>query len=333
MNKNLIPTGFFMAVVLLAFSQGCTDGETNNGAAITETTSDSRHVLFIAGAPSHGFGNHEHLGGSTLLAQTIEDADIGITTMVVSGWPEDESLFDNADAVVIYSNGGSGHPIMDHLDSFQRVMDRGVGFVTLHYAVEVPPGEAGDKFLEWQGAYFETDWSVNPFWTASFDEHQDHPINNGVEPFSIRDEWYYHMRFRDGMENVSPILTDLPPDESLSRDDGPHSNNPYVRTSVLENEEEQHVAWAFERPDGGRAFGFTGGHYHWNWGHDQFRRVVANAIVWSTGADVPENGVQFEPVDVLQLSELTDDPVPDDWDYQAIQEQLDEGNNRTTELE
>ncbi len=317
----LISPGSLLMALLLFFLQSC-----------NADVHEEKHVLFIAGAPSHGFGNHEHLGGNTLLAETIEQAGVGVQTTVISGWPDDESIFDEIDAVVIYSNGGPGHPIMDHLDSFQHVMDRGVGFVTLHYAVEVPPGEPGNRFLEWQGGYFETHWSVNPFWTANFTNYPDHPINNGVEPFSIRDEWYYHMRFREGMENVTPILTDLPPEESLVRDDGPHSNNPYVRKAVLENEEEQHVAWAYERPNGGRSFGFTGGHYHWNWGHDQFRRVVANAIVWSSGADVPSNGLQFEPINVLQLAELTDDPIPDDWDYQPIQDMLDEANGRTTEL-
>ena len=292
-----------------------------------EVIEEERHILFIAGDPSHGFGNHEHLGGSMLLAATIEEADVGATTTVISGWPEDESIFDDVHSVVIYSNGGPGHPIMDHLDSFQEVMGRGVGFVTLHYAVEVPPGEAGDRFLEWQGGYFETHWSVNPFWTADFTEYPPHPITNGVEPFQIRDEWYYHMRFSDEMAGVAPILTDLPPAESLDRDDGPHSNNPYVREAVLENQEEQHVAWAYERPNGGRSFGFTGGHYHWNWGHDQFRRVVANAIVWTTGLDIPENGLQFSPITALELAELTDDPIPGDWDHQEIQDMLDEANN------
>lgn len=294
----------------------------------TDRDTDQKHILFIAGAPSHGFGNHEHLGGSTLLAQTIIDANVGVTAQVVSGWPEDPAIFDKADAVVIYSNGGPGHPIMGNLDTFQEVMDRGVGFVTLHYAVEVPIGEAGEKFLDWQGGYFETDWTVNPFWTADFDELPNHPITNGVSPFSIRDEWYYHMRFADDVENIAPILTDLPPAETLDRDDGPHSNNPHVREAVLENEEPQHVAWAYERADGGRAFGFTGGHYHWNWGHDQFRKVVANAIVWASGADVPENGLPIEPITVLELSELTDDPTPDEWNHQEWQEMLDEANNR-----
>ena len=68
------------------------------------------------------------------------------------------------------------------------------------------------------------------------------------------------------MKGVTPILTALPPKETLSRGDGPHSGNPDVRSAVLERKEPQHVAWAAEREGGGRGFGFTGGHDHWNWG-------------------------------------------------------------------
>ncbi|MEX1010874.1 MAG: ThuA domain-containing protein [Balneolaceae bacterium] len=293
----------------------------------TSCAQQERHVLFIAGAPSHGFGNHEHLGGSTLLAHTIEDADINVRTTVVSGWPEDSTIFDDVDAIVIYANGGGGHPVMGHLEEFDELMNRGVGFAAIHYGVEVPPGEPGDYFIDWMGGYFETHWSVNPFWTADFDSYPDHPIVNGVEPFQIRDEWYYHMRFQDSMEGVTPILTDLPPEESLSRNDGPHSNNPDVREAVLDSEEPQHVAWAYERPNGGRGFGFTGGHYHWNWGADSFRRLVANAIIWTAGADVPGNGVAIQPITVEELSTMTDDPVPEDWDPEPIQQRIDEANN------
>ena len=322
LNKQLnslhliIPAILISAIIIVA--QGCdTD------------VAEERHVLFIAGAPSHGFGNHEHYGGSVLLAGTLEEAEAGIRTTVVNGWPDDETIFDDVHSVVIYSNGGPGHPIMDHLDYFQNVMDRGVGFVTLHYAVEVPPGEAGDKFLEWQGGYFETHWSVNPFWTSNITDYPDHPISNGVGEISIRDEWYFHMRFAENGGELTPILTDLPPEETLTtRDDGPHSNNPHVREAVLENEEEQHVAWAYERANGGRSFGFTGGHYHWNWGHDEFRRVVANAIAWTAGAQIPEYGLQFSPITILELAEMTDDPIPDDWDPQPLQQMLDEANMR-----
>ncbi len=55
------------------------------------------------------------------------------------------------------------------------------------------------------------------------------------------------------------------------------------------------MAWARERPDGGRGFGFTGGHVHWNWGNDNFRKLVLNAIVWTAEVDVPAEGVPSQP--------------------------------------
>jgi type 1 glutamine amidotransferase len=50
--------------------------------------------------------------------------------------------------------------------------------------------------------------------------------------------------------------------------------------------------WAAERPDGGRGFGFTGGHFHKNWADDNFRKIVLNAILWSARVDIPANGVE-----------------------------------------
>ena len=47
---------------------------------------------------------------------------------------------------------------------------KGVGIVCIHYGVEVPKGPSGEKFLDWIGGYFEPNWSVNPHWTAKFDE-------------------------------------------------------------------------------------------------------------------------------------------------------------------
>ena len=110
----------------------------------------------------------------------------------------------DADAVVVYCDGGGGHLLNPHLEEFAQVMDCGVGLVCLHYAVEVPQGESGDAFLGWLGGYFETNWSVNPHWTAKFTEFPEHPITRGVRPFEINDEWYFHMRFREQMRGVQP---------------------------------------------------------------------------------------------------------------------------------
>ncbi|HEV7225050.1 MAG TPA: hypothetical protein VGN42_20260, partial [Pirellulales bacterium] len=51
------------------------------------------------------------------------------------------------------------------------------------------------------------------------------------------------------------------------------------------------VAWTTERPDGGRGFGFTGGHFHRNWGNDDFRKLVLNALFWTAKVEVPSQGV------------------------------------------
>ena len=52
------------------------------------------------------------------------------------------------------------------------------------------------------------------------------------------------------------------------------------------------VAWARQRPDGGRGFGTSCGHFYDNWEHAEFRKLVLNAIVWSAEADVPDGGVE-----------------------------------------
>ncbi|MGB0739884.1 MAG: ThuA domain-containing protein [Planctomycetaceae bacterium] len=201
--------------------------------------------------------------------------------------------------------------------------------VCIHYGVEVPKGRSGDAFLKWIGGYFETDWSVNPHWTADFGNLPKHPITRGVKPFEVNDEWYYHMRFVD--DDVVPVLSDLPPrntlvkdDGSLSRPDGPHSNNAAVRTAVLERKEAQTVAWARERADGGRGFGFTGGHFHWNWGNRNFRTLVLNAITWTAHADVPADGVPSKTLTVEDLMANQDFDVPGNFNPARIQAMIDE---------
>jgi hypothetical protein len=101
------------------------------------------------------------------------------------------------------------------------------------------------------------------------------------------------MRFRQGMKGVTPILSDVAPESTMSRPDGAHSGNPAVRESV-KNKDKQHVAWAAERDGGGRGFGFTGGHYHKGWGNNDQRKLVLNAILWTAHIDVPAPG--FESV-------------------------------------
>jgi len=252
-----------------------------------------KKIVLIPGEDSHGIGEHEHLGGCQLLAKLLNENVHGVEAIVTEqGWPKDTTVLDGADAIVMYSDGGERHMVIPHFEHMDRLMKKGVGLVNLHYAVEIPKGEGGGNyFLDWVGGYFEMDWSVNPFWVAKFETFPKHPITNGVKPFEVRDEWYYHMRFREGMKNVTPILVALPPASSLERPDGPHSNNADVRKAVLENKEPQVMSWAYARPNGGRGFGLTGAHVHNNWMMDDFRKLVLNAILWSAKTPVPKEGI------------------------------------------
>ena len=193
----------------------------------------------------------------------------------------------------------------------EKLMKRGVGLVCLHYAVDVPKGKPGDLLKNWIGGCFETFWSVNPFWNAEFKQFPNHPIARGVKPFAIVDEWYYHMRFVDDMEGVTPILTAVPPDETRRGLDGAYSGNPTVRSQKGRAE---HVAWARVRPDGGRGFGFTGGHWHWNWANDNFRTVVLNGIAWAAKLDIPPGGVPSKTPTLEALEANQDKPQPKDFD-------------------
>ena len=295
-----------------------------------------KKVALIAGKPSHGYGAHEHRAGCMLLAEALNSSGLNIeATVYTNGWPEDESVLDHADSILIYSDGGGGHPFNSKLDRLRGLQKRGIGMACIHYGVEVPKGDSGNAFLDWTGGYFEADWSVNPHWTGNFTKFPDHAIANGVKPFRINDEWYYHMRFAGDDAGVIPVLSDLPPretlvnaDGSLSRPEGPHNNNPHARAAVLDRKEPQTVAWARTRRDAGRGFGFTGGHDHWNWGNRDFRTLVLNAIVWTAHGTIPREGVPSKALTVADLQANQDYDVPGDFNPARIQAMLDEWNGK-----
>jgi type 1 glutamine amidotransferase len=215
--------------------------------------------------------------------------------MARDGWPKNEKLFDTADCIVMYMDGGGGHPAIrpERMKIIQKQLDRGCGWVNMHYAVEYPVKQ-GDRDIAgpvkgWLGGYYETGYSINPHWDAIIRSLPKHEITRGVKPFTLRDEWYYGMRWIDDMKGVTPILQALPPDGTRST---PHTKE---RKGEIET-----MAWAFERSDKGRSFGFTGGHFHRNWANEDYRRLVVNAILWCAKEEIPEQGatVKFDPADL-----------------------------------
>jgi type 1 glutamine amidotransferase len=256
---------------------------------------EDKRIVMIAGKPSHWAGEHEHRAGLLLLQKCLAGFPGVQVEVYTNGWPPSSEVLKGAATIVIYSDGGAGHPALqeDHLTRLEEAMKRGTGLVCLHYAVE-PTRECGQKeFLDWIGGCFEIHRSVNPHWTAEFKKFPEHPITRGLKPFSMKDEWYFNMRFRDGQKGLTMILNAVPSADTMERADGPHEGNPGVRAAVARGEP-QTVAWAAERPDGGRGFGFTGGHFHRNWADDNFRKVVLNGILWTAKVEVPPLGVQSQ---------------------------------------
>lgn len=282
-----------------------------------------RRIVFLAGGGSHGFGAHAHYAGCMLLAGLLRDNVPGTDTAVYRGWPKDPKALDGVSALVLDCDGGAFQLIGSHAATVESLAKSGVGIACLHYTVVVPKGPPGDALRRWIGGAYETHWSVNPVWTARFTSLPKHPITRGVRPFAIRDEWYYHMRFVEGMKGVTPILTAVPPDSTRKRPLGAHSGNAAVRARMGKPE---HVAWAYERPGGGRGFGYTGNHWHWNWAHDDVRTLVLNALVWVAGGEVPAGGVPSKRPTVEQLTANLGGAKPKGWRPEQLQRTIEELN-------
>ena len=289
---------------------------------------ERKKVVFLAGRASHGFGAHDHLAGCHLLANKLKEAKPAYETVVVKdGWPTDEKVLDGADAIVIYCDGGKNHPALPHVDVLDKLSSKGTGIGCIHYAVEVPKETGGPHWLKWIGGYFEINWSVNPHWEARFESLPSHPVTSGVKPFAANDEWYYNMRFREGMKGVTPIFTAVPPDSTRQGRDDAHGGNPTVRAAVGKNQKE-HVLWVSENTDknGGRGFGTTGGHVHWNWANDQWRKTVLNSIVWIAKGEVPKNGVESKTPTVDEMLANHDEKVPADFNREQMAKRIAEMN-------
>jgi type 1 glutamine amidotransferase len=296
-NRLLLRTTVLSVVLGLAgpgwlLAAADVDPYDQSGVPLEKQPSDpnATKIVLVAGRQSHGPGEHEFFAGCALLMKMLQETR-GIAPVIArDGWPKSPQTFEGARSVVFFMDGGSGHPIVQkqHTEVVQRLMDQGVGFVNLHYAVEYPKSQS-DHILNWLGGYYETNFSTNPHWKAEIKTLPQHPITRGVKPFTLTDEWYYNIRFKPELAGVTPILKATPPDDTRRT---PAAREHKGREEIL--------AWAFDRANGGRSFGFTGAHFHKNWGDENFRRLVVNAILWTAKLEVPEGGapVEMDPAEL-----------------------------------
>ncbi|MDA7618533.1 ThuA domain-containing protein [bacterium] len=252
---------------------------------------EAKKIVLLAGKPSHGPGDHEFNAGCMLLQKSLQNMPGVEVDVHPMGWPKRESVLESADAILIYADGGNGHPAIqqNRMQLLDKLAKKGVGIGCAHYGVEVPKGDPGEALQRWIGGYYEHQYSVNPMWSPHFNVLPEHPVTRGVQPFQVRDEWYFNMRWRTDMKGVTPILSAQPSDDVR---EGPYvwPKGPYPHIQREKGKTEV-MMWVMDRPDGGRGFGFTGGHHHVNWGNDNFRKIVLNALLWIAKVEIPPHGV------------------------------------------
>jgi type 1 glutamine amidotransferase len=237
------------------------------------TAEEKTKILFIGKDPDHAFGTHMYMHTCGMLARCVELTP-GVEAVVSNGWPKDPKVLEGVKAIVVYTNPAAELLLEGpHRIQVDKMMSQGVGLVTIHWASSVYQKNYDRLGPTWLG-YLGGTWISNAGLSGGKSPLKqlipEHPICRGWKEYEIEDEYY-----------LNPVIKQAKPLLQVRERKG---------KDVI-------VGWAFERPDGGRAFGTTLGHPYRNFQIEAFRRMIVNGILWSAHVDVPREGA---PVNVSQ---------------------------------
>jgi type 1 glutamine amidotransferase len=234
-----------------------------------------KKILLIGQGPDgvHPKGTHEYAGGVDVLAACLAKApNIELTRARADGaWKEGPELIGRADGVVLFVSEGAQWIQTDpeRLKALQQLAARGGGIVALHWALGSRDAKPIPAFLKLVGGchggpdrkykVIETEAVVVP-----------HAVTAGIKSFAIKDEFYYRLKFVEPEGSIEPLL------------------------QVEIDGKKETVAWAWQRPDKGRSAGFSGLHFHSNWERPEYRRLVAQAVLWTVKLPVPRDGLNVD---------------------------------------
>jgi type 1 glutamine amidotransferase len=215
---------------------------------------------------------HEFMAGARVLNELLKSYP-DIQTKIVNAdepWIEGPKLLDDCDGLVMLVSQGARWMQTDsnRWAAIKRLAARGGGIVALHWSVGAISADYIDGQLNLLGA---TRGGPQRKYVESLGNYRrvdpKHPILTGVPDFTAFDEHYYRL---DRRKDIQPLLT-----------------------VNLEGKDEM-VAWAWERPDGGRSFGFVGLHFHANWQLPVYRRFVVQGVRWTLNLPIPAGGVNTD---------------------------------------
>jgi type 1 glutamine amidotransferase len=236
-------------------------------------------LLVGQGPDGHPAQTHEYLAGMKVLEKCLKQVPgLELTTVRADEpWKEGPELLRRADGVVLFLSEGAQwmHQDPKRLEALAKVAARGGGLVVLHWAMGTKDAKNIDGCLKLLGGCHggpDRKYKVLEKAEAQIADLK-HPITTGVKDFQVKDEFYYQLKFVKPEGSVRPVLR-------VTIDGKPET-----------------VAWSWERPDGGRSFGFSGLHFHDNWRLPAYRRLVAQGVLWTLKLPIPKDGL---PVDVAE---------------------------------
>lgn len=261
-------------------------------------TPSERTIVLVAGetAKVDDMGHHDYLAGCKCLEDLLRQTP-GVNVIQVSeGWPADEQIFDKAHSVVFYTDGGGKQAFLtkpERVANLQKLADKGVGIVMIHQAVDFPESHVTEG-KQWLGGVYRTRVSGRGHWDSTHVDFPKHPITHGVVPWKINDGWLNGIEFVEDRKRITPLVW---------------SGKEYAGSRAgLDNDI---VAWAYERPDGGKSFSFTGLDAHSAWSLPGMRRLMLNGVLWTAGKEIPTDGAPCEiEEDKLLAMQTPREPKP-----------------------
>lgn len=300
MRPTLLPTLLLSLLAALPGRADLTDEQRKVPLEVDSADPSLAKIVLLAGSTSNKAGQHEYFAGCAMLADWLRKSPGVWPVLAADGWPKNEAVFKNARAVVVFADGGPKLPFLDpaRWEVMKNLVASGAGLVMLHQAVDVPEDRAAE-IQQWLGGVWKKDIGCRGHWDMEFSQFPKHATLNGVTAFSAPlDGWLYNLHFSDG---IVPLLTGAVPEKSRSTAD---ARSHAERAEV--------VAWAYERPQGGRSFAFTGCDLHRNWSVEGQRRFVTNGILWSAKVPVPQDGAltPMSPGDITANMDAKPAPAP-----------------------
>ena len=222
-----------------------------------------KKLLLLAQAPDgHPAQTHEYVAGLKILQKLLAMTPALDVTLIHADepWRDGPELLAKADGVVLFLSEGAKWSQHDPKRSaaLAALAKRGGGITVLHWAMGTKDANNIDPFLQLAGAcHGGPDRKYSILTTDVHIADPNHPITRGLKDFKARDEFYHHLKFVKDKQAVTPLLQ-----------------------ADIDGRRET-IAWAWERPGGGRSFGFTGLHFHENWGVPEYRQLVVQGVVWT----------------------------------------------------